>query len=740
MTTWSPELLLLARLSRLAPTADDESRARALIDGPLDWPRLLRLAEHHGVSPLADGALQQMDSARVPAFVRERMHGLHLSSVRGDLARYHAWLAVCWVFAAHDLRAVTLKGFPVALQTYGALGLRPVGDLDFLVRARDVPRALALLGEAGYPAWPVWQAAIRHVGFAHIARRECEIGCQSSRGIVVDLHWEAAPRGYALPTDEVLDGAVRLRVDGQEVLVPSPDAAMALLLLHGEKSAWGRLRWLVDVAEGMERMTDAEYASVGRRLDAMRMRPVLANALALLDGLWGRLPAVCAGGEHRGAEQRGQVRYSRSALERDRDWSHLHDAWRPVRLVRDRVGRWPSLGAAIASAASPNFYDWGYVSLPRGLRLGYYAVRPYRLVKNALASRRGRAPVSRAVPLAPAADVARVRESRRRVLGAPLPFTFVTAIYDSGPNSLLGGRGWGLDHYIPSLKNIANLGAPIVVFCPPADAPRIEAAIAPWFVDCRVVPFELSAFEHFDTFLAWKRTYRRTLPINDRNEVLCFLKSYWVQQAITDDPFGHERFFWIDSGLTHHGIFPARVGGVELRTSPPDSHYFPRNPANLFTPALGRALAHAVPRGEVLFCALPLRLDASRRERYEEVAAATFGRARDGVRMVDHLVGGLFGGHADDLRAFHRLYTELLRTFIDTRTYTLEEQVFSALYALFPERFSVRRFGTWWFYSRGERTSYLEAEGDSFYKIFVELASGQSRTGAGSAPATAASG
>ncbi|MDE3054773.1 MAG: hypothetical protein KGJ70_12860, partial [Gemmatimonadota bacterium] len=112
--------------------------------------------------------------------------------------------------------------------------------------------------------------------------------------------------------------------------------------------------------------------------------------------------------------------------------------------------------------------------------------------------------------------------------------------------------------------------------------------------------------------------------------------------------------------------------------------------------------------------------------RYESVTAATFGRPRDGVRIRDHLVGGLFGGHADDLRAVHGRYRELLRAFIDSRTYALEEQVFSGVCAAFPDRFSLRRFGTWWFYSPGERTSYLPAEGDSFYRIFAELAAGPS--------------
>ena len=312
------------------------------------------------------------------------------------------------------------------------------------------------------------------------------------------------------------------------------------------------------------------------------------------------------------------------------------------------------------------------------------------------------------------------------VAGGPqaVPLTFVSAIFDTGPSSLLGGRGWDISYYLPSLINIAHLGAPIVLYCPRKDVDAISGALDEHFRDWRVVPFELSRFDYYDSFLDWKETYWQDLPINDRNEVLCFLKSYWVQHAIGLDPFAHETFYWIDAGLTHQGIFPRRVGGVELLVDFPPSHYYPRNRKNIFHPGLGAALAEAAPNGKLFFCALPFTEGGTcRREVYEPVVAAKYGMPVEEVCIKDHLVGGLFGGHKQDLAAFHRLYAELLKEFIDTRTFTREEQVFSGLNAVFPKLFSLRRFATWWFYSPGEPTSYLKEEGDSFYKIFMGLAS-----------------
>ncbi len=708
MPFWSPEFELIARLSRIAPSPDDDSRAGELAAHPLDWPRFLRLANHHGVAPLVHANLSRV--AGVPAHIRERVRQMRLATARGDLALYAPWLELCRAYDERGIRALTLKGFHAVLSIYGEVGLRPVGDLDFLVHRRDVSAAIHLLEEMGYTLFPEWQAALRHVGLEHILNSTHELALVSGRGTVVDLHWEAGPRGTMPSGESLMAGAERLRVDGQWVLVPPRDAAMAILLLHGHISAWARLRWLVDVAEGIDRLSAPEYESTARRLDALGMRCALANALQLVERLWGRLPAPClVGGRHEDAVHPLTLHYGELALEREQDWPHVFDLWRPARMLWDRAGRARSLPSAAAEALRPNRFDWAAVSLPRPLRLGYYAVRPMRILGQAAAK-----------------GTRRLRDARTPARNSdaqsPVPLTFVTAIYDSGPSSLLGGRGWGIDYYLPSLINIAKMGAPIVVYCPRRDVPAIEGAIAPHFADYRVIPFELAQFEHFERFLAWKETYWKTLQINNRNEVLCFLKSYWVQDAIAANHFGHDRYFWIDAGLTHHGIFPEKVGGVELRTSPPASHYAPANPANIFTPALGNALAHAAPEGRLFFCALPFSQRHAQRPVYEAVTAATLGTPASQVHISDHLVGGLFGGRARDLRTVHRLYAELLAAFIEARAFTLEEQVFSGLNAGRPELFSLRRFQTWWFHSPGERTSRLDAEGDSFYKIFTRLA------------------
>lgn len=581
------------------------------------------------------------------------------------------------------------------------------------MRRRDVPAALALLDSMGYQPWSGWQAALRHVGLEYALDAAIAMGLGSARGTVIDLHWKASSTGITTSADELIARADVLHVEGRSALVPPPGLALSMLIGHGHKSAWPRLRFLVDVAEGLEKLSATEHESVSRHLHDMGMTPALAEALQLVHGLWGRLPTHA--GPLRpvtGALEARRLRHYATTLEGDRDWSSRRDPWRPVRMLHHRARISPSLPGVLLKASRPGYQDWAFARLPRPLRFGYRVVRVIRVLLEAL---RGEGARPRA---AAEADGPGPEKDPTSAVGS-VPLTLVTAIYDHGPSSAFGGRGRNVHDYLPSLANIANLGAPIVVFCPEKDARTVEDAISCRFREWRVIPYELDRFEHFETFMGWKESYRQSLPVNDRNEVLCFLKSYWVQHAVAENFFGHDTFFWIDAGLTHHGIFPERVGGVELRADIPASHYHPRNGANIFTPDLGAALARATAKGRVFFCALPFR--DVRRSVYESVVATRRGRAPEHVRIEDHLVGGLFGGHRDDLAAVHRLYAELLKELIDARVYTLEEQVFSCLNVLHPELFALKRFGTWWFHSPGERTSYLEAEGESFYRIFTDL-------------------
>ncbi len=294
--------------------------------------------------------------------------------------------------------------------------------------------------------------------------------------------------------------------------------------------------------------------------------------------------------------------------------------------------------------------------------------------------------------------------------------TFVTGIYGYGLTDLFGGRGRGIHFFDSSLRNIANLGFPLIIYTDPKDVDNITSYISRYCKQYKVIPWELERFEFHSVFSEYKKSIFNTITLNDRNETLCYSKAYWVKDAIEKNYFNSDCYFWIDSGLTHHGIIPERVGGVELMQNIPASQYHPLNSNNIFCPKLGNNIEATVQNNKLFFCSLPFQGCSSLIHR----GVSTL-YDKEFPSISEHLVGGIFGGKQDVFLEFFKHYRHILSYFIEKHIHVLEEPIFSCMNVSHPEFFDLHKFYTWHFYAPRERCSYLAEEGDSFYKIFTKI-------------------
>lgn len=294
--------------------------------------------------------------------------------------------------------------------------------------------------------------------------------------------------------------------------------------------------------------------------------------------------------------------------------------------------------------------------------------------------------------------------------------TFVTAIYSHNINTIYGGRGRDISFFDSSLRNIANLNCPIIIYASHEDAPIIERRVSTYMKVFKVIPHHISGFEFCEAALEFKKRILKKITLNDRNETLCFSKAYWINDTIEKNYFPSDKYFWIDSGLTHHGIFPEKIGGVELLSVIPPVHYYPNNPNNIFNPKLSQNLSNSVLQDKLFFCSMPFQGDST------PVHYIISEYCKQNVPPItNHLIGGLFGGNKEMFQQFFAIYRDVLKYFLTKDVHVLEEQIFSALYSAYPELFELHKFYTWYFYSPGERCSVLDRDGDSFYKVFTRI-------------------
>lgn len=292
MTPPPPEhRLLLLAIPRDA--ARDRDSIRRLAAGVSDWSLLLDDAERIGAVALLGRALAEAGAPR-PAAVDEAARA---ALVRGTLRMAIATRALSEASGAIQRAGVellVLKGVPLAQELYDPPGLRPIGDIDLLVRRADREKAIAALAGEGY-ALPRGSLPL---GFYFRHHFHVTLVRHRSEGLPIELHWQAQPRFSLsrIPVDRLFESRRSIPCAGTEVPVPGREEAFLYLAQHfirhliafGPESAAdpvaalleparrGRLTWLADLVLLARRPPALDW----ERIDRLTREWGLANELA----------------------------------------------------------------------------------------------------------------------------------------------------------------------------------------------------------------------------------------------------------------------------------------------------------------------------------------------------------------------------------------------------------------------------------------------------------------------------
>jgi hypothetical protein len=244
------ELVLACARSELAP----ETRARVarLTEGTLDWGYVVETAIRHAVAPLVQRALgRAVRDGVVPEAVRDELAALYRASGRRSARLFGALGEVVTAFDRVGVEAIALKDAALAVDVYPERALRPMGDVDVLVRRADYERAAQALAELGFAPRPAADVAYtrRYATGQHFRR--------ASDDVWIDLQWNVAQREWDLygegrftyPVDEMWQGARRFAVDGYELLAPKAEHMLFHLCLHLEGHEYAELVLFSDVVE-----------------------------------------------------------------------------------------------------------------------------------------------------------------------------------------------------------------------------------------------------------------------------------------------------------------------------------------------------------------------------------------------------------------------------------------------------------------------------------------------------------
>ncbi|MBI3622327.1 MAG: nucleotidyltransferase family protein [Nitrospirae bacterium] len=261
----------LLSLARLACNAGGQADRKALADSLTDWPALLRQAEAEGMDGvLLDWLRREGLMAAIQTDLRRILKKRHTHRLLDDQIKRQALEELLQSAEQAGIRLMVLQGMAIDEELYPA-GIRPLSDIDLLIRENQLEAMHTLLSRLGYT--PVSR-------YPPVYARD---------GVCIDLHQQLAYLSRSEPAvnplrieeDTLWASAVRRPFGARQTWTLSPIDQIIILSAHLQKHSFGRLIWFVDIGRLLGRL-DART-----RLDDVRRR---AQELSLEQPLY----FVCA--------------------------------------------------------------------------------------------------------------------------------------------------------------------------------------------------------------------------------------------------------------------------------------------------------------------------------------------------------------------------------------------------------------------------------------------------------------
>lgn len=194
-----------------------------------DWSKLVDEAVRHGVAPLLYHRLQSLHRwVTPPAEAFERLRDIQAHNALRNATVFRELAEVLAALRGAGVDVIALKGAHLAARVYGSAALRPMVDVDLLVRMPDLERAAAQLRDLGYTHAAEVAPGIDYATFHHLRPFE-KVGA-----IPVELHRTVVMSNshFRLDLDGLWQRAREAEVAGVDVLVLSPEDLLLHLCTH----------------------------------------------------------------------------------------------------------------------------------------------------------------------------------------------------------------------------------------------------------------------------------------------------------------------------------------------------------------------------------------------------------------------------------------------------------------------------------------------------------------------------
>ncbi len=191
-----------------------------------EWEALIKEASRHGLVPFIFNSLKPYyPDQQIPLHYQERLRSGYYASAARNMRFYHQLGEVVKLFNAEGIPVILLKGAHLAKYVYGNIALRPMVDIDLLVKKGDLAKVQSLLTEDGY------KTSEEETWFK-TEKKHLPPFCKD--GFILEVHAYIAnpPILERVDMNSLWNRAEKATLEETEVLLLSPEDLFLHLCLH----------------------------------------------------------------------------------------------------------------------------------------------------------------------------------------------------------------------------------------------------------------------------------------------------------------------------------------------------------------------------------------------------------------------------------------------------------------------------------------------------------------------------
>lgn len=237
----------IANILRCGWLSDDgDCKSLDVAIGADRWPTICDVACRDGLAGLLLTAAKRLNLS-IPNACADQLGEQAMRVAAANLHRRARLRDIAAAFSADGLELMTFKGMALLTQVYRRAELRPMGDIDLMIRPSQVNDACRTLERLGCRTGP---SLLRDDFFPRL-HYEREYHTPAPQPIKLDVH--ARPLRPAwhrrhLPDDALWENRQTIDIAGVAIHVPSPEIGLIHLLAHAALHGGVRLLWFMDIA------------------------------------------------------------------------------------------------------------------------------------------------------------------------------------------------------------------------------------------------------------------------------------------------------------------------------------------------------------------------------------------------------------------------------------------------------------------------------------------------------------